>query len=162
MKIGFNCSSFDLFHAGHVAMLKMEKEMCDHLKVALQVDPSIDRPGIKNKPVQSIYERHSQLAACKYVDEILLYDTEDDLLNLIKSQTMHIRFLSEEYKNRDFTGKEYCLNNGIEIHYHLRQHNFSSTELRDRIYKMELEKRSEKYESPIPPHSLELLKKVKK
>ena len=140
MKIGFNCSSFDLFHAGHVAMLKMEKELCDYLKVALQVDPSVDRPGIKNKPVQSIYERHSQLAACKYVDEILLYDTEDDLLNLIKSQTMHIRFLSEEYKNRDF----------------------SSTELRDRIYKMELEKRSEKYESPIPPHSLELLKKVKK
>ena len=129
------------------------------MKVALQVDPSFDRPGIKNKPVQSIYERHSQLVACKYVDEILLYDTEDDLLNLIKSQTMHIRFLSEEYKNRDFTGKEYCLNNCIEIHYHLRKHNFSSTELRDRIYHMELEKRNNGFESPIPPHSLELLKK---
>ena len=132
------------------------------MKVALQVDPSIDRPGIKNRPVQSIYERHSQLVACKYIDEILLYDTEDDLLNLIKSQTMHIRFLSEEYMNRDFTGKEYCLNNGIEIHYHKRQHNFSSSELRNRIHKLELEKLQEKYESPIPPHSIELLKTSKK
>ena len=144
MKIGFVCSSFDLFHAGHVTMLKIEKELCDHLKVALQVDPSVDRPGIKNKPIQSIYERYSQLAACKYVDEILLYDTEEDLLNLIKSQTMHIRFLSEEYKNRDFTGKEYCLSNGIEIHYHLRQYNYSSSELRNRIYNFELEKQKEK------------------
>lgn len=162
MKIGFNCSSFDLFHAGHVTMLKMEKELCDYLKVALQVDPSIDRPGSKNKPVQSMYERYSQLQACKYVDEILVYDTEDDLLNLIKSQTIHIRFLSEEYKDRDFTGKEYCLNNGIELHYHLRQHTFSSTELRERIFNIELEKQKEKFESLIPPHSLELLKKVKK
>lgn len=162
MKIGFNCSSFDLFHAGHVTMLKMEKELCDYLKVALQVDPSIDRPGSKNKPVQSMYERYSQLQACKYVDEILIYDTEDDLLNLIKSQTIHIRFLSEEYKDRDFTGKEYCLNNGIELHYHLRQHTFSSTELRERIFNIELEKQKEKFESLIPPHSLELLKKVKK
>ena len=109
-----------------------------------------------------MYERYSQLQACKYVDEILVYDTEDDLLNLIKSQTIHIRFLSEEYKNRDFTGKEYCLNNGIEIHYHLRRHNFSSTELRERIFNLELEKQKEKFESTIPPHSLELLKKSKK
>ena len=83
MKVGFNCSSCDLFHAGHVTMMKMEKEMCDYLKVALQVDPTIDRPGIKNKPVQSIYERYVQLQGCKYVDEILVYETEADLLNLI-------------------------------------------------------------------------------
>ena len=97
MIIGFNCSCFDLFHAGHVTMLKMEKEKCDYLKVALQVDPTIDRPGLKNKPVQSIYERYVQVQACKYVDEILVYDTEKELLNLIMTQDMNIRFLSDEY-----------------------------------------------------------------
>jgi len=159
MKIGFNCSSFDLFHAGHVAMLKMEKELCDYLKVALQVDPSVDRPGIKNKPAQTIYERYIQLQGCKYVDEILLYDTESDLLNLIQSQTMHIRFLSEEYLNRDFTGKQYCMQNNIELHYHKRQHNFSSSELRNRIFTLEKQRQEEITVMNPPPHSLELLKK---
>lgn len=159
MKIGFNCSCFDLFHAGHVTMLKMEKELCDYLKVALQVDPTIDRPGLKNKPVQSIYERYSQVQACKYVDEILLYDTEADLLNLIKSQTMHVRFLSEEYKDRDFTGKQYCLDNGIEIHYHKRQHSFSTTELRKRVHELELAKQKEKGVVDIPQYSTKLLDK---
>lgn len=159
MKIGFNCSCFDLFHAGHVTMLKMEKELCDYLKVALQVDPTVDRPGLKNKPVQSIYERYSQVQACKYVDEILLYDTEADLLNLIKSQTMHIRFLSKEYKDRDFTGKQYCIENGIEIHFHKRQHTFSTTELRNRVYEMELAKKKEKDVTDIPQYSVQLLDK---
>lgn len=159
MKIGFNCSSFDLFHAGHVAMLKMEKELCDYLKVALQVDPSVDRPGIKNKPAQTIYERYIQLQGCKYVDEILLYDTESDLLNLIQSQTMHIRFLSEEYLNRDFTGKQYCMQNNIELHYHKRQHSFSSSELRNRIFTLEKQRQEEITVMNPPPHSLELLKK---
>lgn len=143
MKIGFNCSSFDLFHAGHVTMLKMEKELCDYLKVALQVDPTIDRPGIKNKPVQSVYERYVQLQGCKYVDEILVYETEQDLLNLIMTQTIHIRFLSEEYLNRDFTGKQYCMNNGIELHYHKRQHTYSSSDLRRRVHLLEKEKARE-------------------
>ena len=137
MKIGFNCSSFDLLHAGHVTMLKMEKQLCDYLIVGLQVDPTIDRPGLKNKPVQSIYERYVQLQACRYVDEILVYDTEVDLLNLIMTQKMHIRFLSDEYLNRDFTGKQYCLDNGIELHYHKRQHSYSSTDLRNRTYELE-------------------------
>lgn len=159
MKIGFNCSCFDLFHAGHVTMLKMEKELCDYLKVALQVDPTVDRPGLKNKPVQSVYERYSQVQACKYVDEILLYDTEADLLNLIKSQSMDIRFLSEEYKDRDFTGKQYCVDNGIELHYHRRQHSFSTTELRNRVYQMELAKREEKSVEDIPQYSIKLLDK---
>jgi len=137
LKIGFNCSSFDLLHAGHVTMLKMEKQLCDYLIAALQVDPTIDRPGIKNKPIQSAYERYIQLQACKYVDEILVYETEFDLLQLIKTQTIHIRFLSEEYKDRDFTGKQYCLDNGIELHYHKRQHVYSSSELRSRTAKFE-------------------------
>jgi glycerol-3-phosphate cytidylyltransferase len=156
MKIGFNCSCFDLFHAGHVSMLKMEKDLCDYLVVALQVDPTVDRPGLKNKPVQSMYERFVQLQACKYVDEILVYDTESDLLNLLKTQKMNIRFLSEEYMNRDFTGKQYCLDNGIEIHYHKRQHSFSTSELRNRIYQLETAKREEKGIVDIPQFSIEL------
>jgi glycerol-3-phosphate cytidylyltransferase len=160
MKIGFNCSSFDLFHAGHVTMLKMEKELCDHLKVALQVDPTIDRPGIKNKPTQSVYERYVQLQACKYVDEILVYETEADLLNLIKTQTIHIRFLSEEYKDVDFTGKQYCIDYDIELYYHPRKHQYSSTELRNRVYSLEKDKREQKELIEVPrQYSPELLDK---
>ena len=159
MKIGFNCSSFDLFHAGHVTMLKMEKELCDYLKVALQVDPTVDRPGIKNKPVQSVYERYVQLQGCRYVDEILVYETEKDLLNLIQTQTIHIRFLSEEYLNRDFTGKQYCLDNDIELFYHKRQHQYSSSELRGRVYQTELTKLQESSTINIPQHSTNILEK---
>ena len=156
MKVGFNCSSFDLLHAGHVTMLKMEKELCDYLVVALQVDPTIDRPGIKNKPCQSVYERYVQLQACKYVDEILVYSTEYDLLQLLMTQTIHIRFLSEEYLNRDFTGKQYCIDNGIELYYHKRQHNYSSSDLRARVAILENTKDNA---VDIPQHSTELIKK---
>jgi len=121
-------------------MLKMEKSLCNYLKVALQVDPTIDRPGIKNKPVQSVYERYVQLQACRYIDEILVYETEKDLLNIIMTQEMHIRFLSEEYLNRDFTGKQYCLDNNIELHYHKRKHSYSSTDLRERVFELERQK----------------------
>ena len=159
MKIGFNCSSFDLFHAGHVTMLKIEKEMCDYLKVALQVDPTIDRPGVKNKPTQSVYERYVQLQGCKYVDEILVYETEADLLNLIKTQTMHVRFLSEEYKDKDFTGKQYCIDHGIELYYHLRRHQYSSTELRNRVHDLEELKRTENIDANVEQYSPVILEK---
>ena len=159
MKIGFNCSSCDLFHAGHVTMMKMEKQMCDYLIVALQVDPTIDRPGVKNKPTQSVYERYVQLQGCKCVDEILVYETEADLLNLIQTQTVHIRFLSEEYKDRDFTGKQYCIDNGIELYFHMRRHQYSSTELRNRVYELEKKKREEKVEEKVDQYSPELLDK---
>jgi glycerol-3-phosphate cytidylyltransferase len=160
MKIGFNCSSFDLFHAGHVTMLKIEKGMCDYLKVALQVDPTVDRPGIKNKPVQSVYERYVQLQGCKYVDEILVYETEEDLLNLIQTQIIHIRFLSEEYMDRDFTGKQYCIDHNIELFFHPRKHKYSSTEIRNRVYDIEQKKRNEKLnDSIINQYSPKLLKK---
>lgn len=159
MKIGFNCSSFDLLHAGHITMMKMETRLCDYLLVALQVDPTVDRPGIKNKPIQSVYERYAQLQACKYVDEILVYETEYDLMQLIKTQTMHIRFLSEEYINRDFTGKQYCIDNKIELHYHKRQHNYSSSELRSRTAKLENMKNQE-FTSTLPQHSSELAYKM--
>jgi glycerol-3-phosphate cytidylyltransferase len=160
MKIGFNCSSFDLFHAGHVTMLRMEKGMCDYLKVALQVDPTVDRPGIKNKPVQSVYERYVQLQGCKYVDEILVYETEEDLLNLIQTQIIHIRFLSEEYMDRDFTGKQYCIDHNIELFFHPRKHKYSSTEIRNRVYDIEQKKRNEKLNgSIIDQYSPKLLEK---
>ena len=159
MKIGFNCSSCDLFHAGHVTMMKMEKQLCDYLIVALQVDPTIDRPGVKNKPVQSVYERYVQLQGCKYVDEILVYETEADLLNLLQTQNIDVRFLSEEYKDRDFTGKQYCIDNGIELFFHLRRHQYSSTELRNRVYELEKKKRDEKIENNVEQYSPELLEK---
>ena len=159
MKIGFNCSSCDLFHAGHVTMMKMEKQLCDYLIVALQVDPTIDRPGVKSKPTQSVYERYVQLQGCRYVDEILVYETEADLLNLIQTQTLHIRFLSEEYKDRDFTGKQYCIDNGIELYFHMRRHQYSSTELRNRVYEIEKAKRAEKVEERVEQYSPELLSK---
>ena len=159
MKIGFNCSSCDLFHAGHVTMMKMEKQLCDYLIVALQVDPTIDRPGVKNKPVQPVYERYVQLLGCKYVDEILVYETEADLLNLLQTQNIDVRFLSEEYKDRDFTGKQYCIDNGIELYFHLRRHQYSSTELRNRVYTLEKKKRDEKIESNVEQYSPELLEK---
>jgi glycerol-3-phosphate cytidylyltransferase len=155
MKIGFNCSSFDLLHAGHVTMLKMEKQLCDYLIVALQTDPTIDRPGIKNKPVQSVYERYVQLQACQYVDEILVYDTEYDLMQLLQTQTIHIRFLSDEYLNRDFTGKQWCIDNNIQLHYHRRSHNYSSSELRARTARLENAKVG-KTEKTLPQHSPEL------
>ena len=137
----------------------MEKQLCDYLIVALQVDPTIDRPGVKNKPVQSVYERYVQLQGCKYVDEILVYETEADLLNLLQTQNIDVRFLSEEYKDRDFTGKQYCIDNGIELFFHLRRHQYSSTELRNRVYTLEKKKRDEKVESNVEQYSPELLEK---
>lgn len=140
MKIGFNCSTFDLLHCGHIVMLKQEKELCDYLKIALQVDPTIDRPDSKNKPIQSVYERYTQLQAVKYVDEILVYETEKDLMDILQTQEIHIRFLGEEYRDKDFTGKQYCIDEGIELFYHPRKHSFSSTEIRERIYNAEKKK----------------------
>ena len=139
-KIGFNCSTFDLFHAGHVTMLKEEKRFCDYLIVAIQTDPTIDRPDTKNKPVQSIYERFCAVSSCKYVDEVLVYSTEEDLLSMLKTQHIDIRFLGDEYKAKDFTGKQWCLDNNIELHYHLRDHPYSSSALRKRVYDAETER----------------------
>jgi glycerol-3-phosphate cytidylyltransferase len=136
-KIGFNCSTFDLFHAGHVTMLKIEKQHCDYLIVAIQSDPTIDRPDTKNKPVQSLYERFVEVSSCKYVDEVLVYETEQDLENLFKTQKINIRFLGDEYKTKPFTAKQYCLDNGIELFYHERQHPYSSSSLRSRVYEAE-------------------------
>jgi glycerol-3-phosphate cytidylyltransferase len=135
-RVGIVASCFDLFHAGHVLMLQEAKEHCDYLIVALQTDPTIDRPE-KNKPIQSVYERWAQVAACKYVDEIIPYSTEEDLLNLLSSQLtrINVRIIGEEYKDKDFTGKHL----DIDIYYNKRRHNYSSTDLRKRIVDGKLE-----------------------
>ena len=132
--VGFTCSSFDLLHAGHVLMLEECKRYCDYLIVGLQTDPTIDRPGVKNKPVQSVYERQIQLRGCKYVDEIFVYDSESDLMNMVTSLPIHVRFVGEEYRNKDFTGKKWCEDNQVRIHFNTRKHNFSTTELRKRSH----------------------------
>jgi glycerol-3-phosphate cytidylyltransferase len=157
MKIGFNCSAFDLLHAGHITMLKQERDLCDYLKVALQVDPTVDRPGLKNRPIQSVYERFVQLQACRYVDEILVYETEQDLLNLLMTQRIDIRFLSEEYRNRDFTGKQYCIDHEIELYYHVRRHPYSSSELRNRVYQQEQQRRERSEPQATAQHDPQLL-----
>lgn len=132
MKIGITFSTFDLLHAGHIIMLEEAKSNCDYLVACLQTDPTIDRPDSKNKPAQSIVERKIQLSAVRYVDEVLIYETEQDLLDILSIVPINIRFVGEEYKDKDFTGKQYCIDNGIELFYNSRRHRFSTTELRKR------------------------------
>jgi len=132
MRIGFTASTFDLLHAGHIVMLREAKTQCDYLICALQVDPSIDRPE-KNKPVQSIVERQAQISAIKYVDEVLIYKTEADLLDIINMYPIDVRILGEEYRQKDFTGKDECRNRGIELYFNKRDHRFSTTDLRKRV-----------------------------
>ena len=129
MKIGFTCSTFDLFHAGHIMMLKEARRQCEHLIVGLQSDPTIDRPETKNKPVQSMFERFVQLDACKYVNEIIPYSTEKELLDILLSYPISVRIIGEEYEDKEFTGKQLP----IEIYYNKRRHSFSTTELRQRV-----------------------------
>ena len=138
-KVGFTCSTFDLFHAGHIMMLKEAKTQCDHLIVGLQTDPTIDRPE-KNKPVQSVFERYEQLKACKYVDEILVYETESDLVNILLSYPINVRIIGEEYNGKDFTGKRECYHREIELYFNRREHNFSTSELRQRVIAAEINK----------------------
>jgi len=128
--IGFTCGAFDLLHAGHIVMLEEAKSNCDYLIVGLQTDPSIDREE-KNKPVQTVYERYVQLNAVQYVDEIIPYDTEQSLLDLLQSQKIDIRFIGEDYRDREFTGNDLP----IEAYYTSRQHSFSSSSLRKLILK---------------------------
>jgi len=135
-RVGIVASCFDLFHTGHILMLMEAKGKCDRLVVALQSDPTIDRPE-KNKPVQAMFERYVQLEACKYVDQIIPYDTEADLLNLLSGYDWDVRFLGDDYYNRiNYTG--YGLD--IPIHYCSRRHDYSSSGLRERIVKSEKKK----------------------
>ena len=138
--VGFTCSTFDLLHAGHILMLAECKQICDYLIVGVQSDPTVDRPGTKNKPVQSIVERYVQLSAVKFVDEIIVYNTEKDLEDMLMFLPISVRIIGEEYKDKDFTGKQICEDRGIKIWFNSRSHRFSSSELRQRTYQSELGK----------------------
>lgn len=135
MRIGFTCSTFDLFHAGHIMMLKEAKNQCDYLIVGLQTDPTLDRAE-KNKPVQSVFERFIQLDACKYVDEVIVYATEKDLLDILQSYDIDVRIIGEEYMDKPFTGDKL----EMEIYFNKRRHSFSTTELRKRVKDAEIGK----------------------
>jgi glycerol-3-phosphate cytidylyltransferase len=129
MKVGFTCSTFDLFHAGHLLMLEEAKKQCDWLIVGLQTDPTIDRPTEKNKPVQSVFERFVQVESCKYVDKVIPYATEKELKDILLSYPIHVRILGEEYVNKPFTGSDL----DMEFYFNKRRHSFSTSELRQRV-----------------------------
>jgi glycerol-3-phosphate cytidylyltransferase len=137
LKVGIVFSSFDLFHAGHVAMLAEAKNHCDYLIAALQTDPTIDRPDTKNPPIQSIVERQIQVSTNRNVDEVVVYQTEKDLEDLLLILPVDVRILGVEYADKDFTGKQICINRGIEIVYNGRDHSFSSSSLRKRVAEAE-------------------------
>ena len=132
MITGITASTFDLLHAGHVAMLREAKNQCDYLICALQIDPSVDRSH-KNKPIQTIVERYTQLAAVKYVDEIVVYATEQDLEDILEMYPINVRVLGEEYKDKDFTGREICKKRNISLYFNKRDHRFSTSDLRQRV-----------------------------
>jgi glycerol-3-phosphate cytidylyltransferase len=131
-EVGIVASTFDLLHAGHVTMLREAKTQCDHLICAIQVDPNADRPE-KNTPIQSLVERYVQLSAVKYVDEIVVYQTEKDLEDILELYPIDVRVLGEEYKDKDFTGREICKRRGIRLYFNKRDHRFSSSDLRKRV-----------------------------
>lgn len=132
IKVGFTASTFDLLHAGHVQMLREAKEQCDYLMVGLQMDPSGDRPE-KNGPIQTVVERYTQLKAVSYVDEIIPYSSEQDLEDILEMYTIHVRILGEEYRDKDFTGKDICRKRDIDLYFNRRDHRFSSSDLRKRV-----------------------------
>ena len=136
-RIGITFSTFDMLHAGHIAMLAEVKNHCDYLIAGLQTDPTIDRPDTKNKPVQSIVERQIQLAACRYVDEVVVYQTEQDLIDILLTLPIDVRILGVEYQDKDFTGKEECFMRNIEVIFNSRDHSFSSSSLRKRVVQAE-------------------------
>ena len=137
LKIGITFSTFDLMHSGHIAMLAEAKNHCDYLIAGLQTDPTIDRPDTKNKPVQSIVERQIQLAACRYVDEVVVYQTEQDLIDLLLILPLDVRVLGVEYEGKNFTGEQEGFTRGIRPIFNRRDHSFSSSGLRSRVVEAE-------------------------
>lgn len=132
MKVGLTASTFDLLHAGHISMLREAKTQCGYLICALQIDPSTDRSE-KNSPVQTLVERYTQLSAVKYVDEIIPYQTEKDLEDILKMVDIDVRIIGKEYQDKTFTGRATCAARGIEIYFNKRDHRFSTSDLRKRV-----------------------------
>ena len=139
LRIGFTASQFDMLHAGHIAMLSEARNHCDYLIAGLQNNASWDRPE-KNAPIQSIVERQIQLAATRYVDEIVVYNTENDLEDILLTLPIDVRILGIEYRDREFTGKDICTTRGIELIYNKRDHSFSSSSLRKRVVEADSKK----------------------
>ena len=139
LRIGFTASQFDMLHAGHIAMLSEARNHCDYLIAGLQNNASWDRPE-KNAPIQSIVERQIQLAAKRYVDEIVVYNTYSDLEDILLTLPIDVRILGIEYRDREFTGKDICTTRGIELIYNKRDHSFSSSSLRKRVVEAESKK----------------------
>lgn len=135
--IGITFGAFDLFHAGHIAMLSEAKSYCDYLIVGLQTDPSIDRPTSKNAPVQTLLERQIQVSACRFVDEIVVYQTEKDLEDILLTLPVDVRILGHEYAHQAFTGKQICQDRNIQLVFNSRDHSFSSSSLRQRVWQAE-------------------------
>ncbi len=133
MKVGITFSTFDLLHAGHIAMLREAKSQCDYLIVGLQSDPTIDRPDTKNKPIQTMFERYLQIKSVEYVNEVIPYQTEKDVIDVLQTLPIDVRILGKEYKEKDFTGKDVCNQRGIELYFNTRDHRFSTTDLRKRV-----------------------------
>ena len=152
-KIGITFSTFDMLHAGHIAMLSEAKNHCDYLIAGLQTDPTIDRPETKNRPVQSIVERQIQLAACRYVDEVVVYQTEQDLIDLLLILPLDVRILGVEYENKNFTGRGECNERGIQLVFNGRDHSFSSSSLRKRVVAAETFKVLKGQTNPDPESS---------
>ena len=150
LRVGITFSTFDLGpHAGHLAMLAEAKNHCDYLIAGLQTDPTIDRPDTKNKPVQSVVERQIQLAACRYVDEIVVYQTEQDLIDLLLILPVDVRILGVEYEGQHFTGRDECDQREIELVFNRRDHSFSSSSLRRRVVAAETEKVLREKAAPV-------------
>ena len=139
-KIGITFSTFDMLHAGHIAMLSEARNHCDYLICGLQTDPTINRPDTKNSPIQSIVERQIQLAACRYVDEVVVYQTEQDLVDLLLILPLDVRILGVEYQDKNFSGRDECYDRGIDIVFNGRDHSFSSSSLRRRVVAAESHK----------------------
>ena len=138
LKIGITFSTFDLLHAGHIAMLAEAKNHCDYLICGIQTDPTIDRSDSKNPPVQSIVERQIQLSAVRYVDETVVYQTEKDLEDILLTLPIDVRILGIEYEQKEFTGKNICYDRAIELVFNKRDHSFSSSNLRKRVAHAEM------------------------
>jgi len=139
---GITFGTFDLLHAGHITMLEQCRMQCDYLVVGLQSDPTIDRPDTKNRPVQSLFERYAQLSSCRFVDQIIPYDTEEDLANMLSILDVKKRFIGEEYKGQFIFSEDICKLRNIEMVYIERKHNYSSSNLRNNVYVRELYKRT--------------------
>lgn len=138
-RIGITFSTFDLLHAGHIMMLEEAKRQCDYLICGLQMDPTLDRPE-KNAPTQTVVERYIQLRGCQYVDEIVPYSTEQDLEDILRAFKLDVRIVGDEYEDRDFTGRAYCEEAGIELYFNSRDHRFSSSGLRKIVAAREAER----------------------